>query len=166
MSIEIKGTGSKLCLENSTLYVAAFESDTCCMHGTVHTVRTWFDCPDDYKVWRFVLRHFAYIPFLFSFLCLLVYTCSSWLSLRPIHFMFFNGVSSYAVYWTRKSFYKQRVHRIVILGFEVGCVRVCVAVVCCMFAYRYLIKIIAVLKILFVCVCVCVCVCERERDSG
>jgi hypothetical protein len=70
----------------------------------------------------------------FPFLCLLVCTLSSQLSLKPIQFVFFNGFSSYAVYRvqnrTRISCYKRRVHSICILVFEIGGVRECVAVVC------------------------------------
>jgi hypothetical protein len=52
----------------------------------------------------------------------------------------------------------------VILVFEIGCVRECVAVVCGMLAHRYLIKIIAILKIL--CVCVYVTMDRKTSNKG
>jgi hypothetical protein len=58
------------------------------------------------------------------------------------------------IYRTRISCYKQRVHTIGILVFQIGCVRECVAVVCGMLAHSFVIKVIGILKILCVCVCV------------
>jgi len=109
----------------------------------------------------------------FLFLCLLVCTLSSQLSLKPIQFIFVIGLSSYAVYRVqnrnRISCYRRRVHLICILVFEIDDVRQCIAVVCGVLAHRYLTKIIAVLKILCVYVCVFVCVCvtvDRKTSSN
>jgi len=53
------------------------------------------------KIINYDATHYVILPITssdFLFLCLLVYTLSSQLSLKPIQFMFFNGVSSYGVY--------------------------------------------------------------------